>query len=315
MRIIKNIIICIIIIVIIALGASAVYIQLNGKEFFEDVLTKSFKEEVLISKLRYQFPLGVYIKEFEIVDILRSHEVYARLDPRSLLQQKLKISKVTFIKPELLITQIKEVESSPQENNDINSKAAPPAEGSNEFLVDHIVIRDGVIHYQDIVFKENITHDSFIHLKDVQLNAYHLTFPLKPVYTQFNLVAQIIKEGLPISGSRVISKGWVNIAQKDMEADVTIMDTNGKAELEARAVSRNNDLNVKGKVSIKNFLKNVDGVRKEDSLDVENLLLGALASSGIDVGVNFAFNTSMDHFSIENISFSGSVENSPLPVN
>ena len=40
---------------------------------------------------------------------------------------------------------------------------------------------------------------------------------------------------------------------------------------------------------------------------VNDLVLNALSSSGVEIGINFAFNTQMDNFRIGQVSFSGNV--------
>jgi hypothetical protein len=190
-----------------------------------------------------------------------------------------------------------------------NPQADRPA--SNQLVIHQLSVVDGQMMYYQNAPKADVLsplQDFSFELSDVQLKMQNLIVPFdRPAVTKFDLMARFFKEGLPISGSRVTSSGWVDWDRKDMEAEMAIIDLDGKAGLHAKAISRANDLEIKGKVDMKDFLTELGG-QSEGAADLEGFLLGTLASSGLDIAANFSFQTRMDDFQIDNIKFSGSVE-------
>ena len=105
----------------------------------------------------------------------------------------------------------------------------------------------------------------------------------------------------------VEASGWVDILKRDREAKIEVVEANGTVGLTADVVSKNNDMDVAGEIKMQNLLQGVDKEASSDESTVNDLVLNALSSAGVEIGANFAFKTEMDNFRVGQISFSGNV--------
>ena len=58
---------------------------------------------------------------------------------------------------------------------------------------------------------------------------------------------------------------------------------------------------------MQNLLSGVDQQVSSDKSAVNDLVLNALSSAGVEIGAKFAFKTEMDNFRVGQVSFSGNV--------
>ncbi len=95
-----------------------------------------------------------------------------------------------------------------------------------------------------------------------------------------------------------------------MDGQLRILEKSGRAGLNARLVSKNNLMRVKGDLQLSRFLTSV---KKETSREskksesVDKIIFGALSSLNVDIGAKFSFETKMDDFRLSKVAFSGNV--------
>jgi hypothetical protein len=165
------------------------------------------------------------------------------------------------------------------------------------------MVKRGRIHYVNRLTEKGVSFN----LEDVQLKTGRLVFPVEPNQCKFHLSARLIKEGNPLSGSHVKSSGWIDAVKKDMEAAVEVIEEDGAVGMTANAVSRNNEMDVSGEIKLKNFLQGLKDKSSSESSTVNDLILNALTSAGVEIGAKFSFKTNMDNFQLRQVSFSGTM--------
>jgi hypothetical protein len=170
--------------------------------------------------------------------------------------------------------------------------------------IEELFIDDGNLSYWEESAQQRFSFD----VEEVKVLARHVAFPVESVKSDFDISGRLVKEGNPLSGSRVEAVGWVNIARKDMEGHLEIIEEDGRAGLTADVVAQNNHMRVNGSLKVSNL---VMGAKKKeaapDSPAVNDLVFGALSALNVEINSQFSFGTKMDDFQMKNISFSGSV--------
>ena len=308
--------------------AATIYVRIYGKSLVEEALNVSLKRNVVLGKAAYHFPLGFRAYDVHIAqsseggEFLKIKKVIAQLSPDALYQRKFAFDLVFLIEPSLVVRGTKDPENAVQRQDLEGGVIAPSGESglpekekipmsaekreddkNIEVMIKRLIVRKGRLQYRDGLTEKGFSFD----LEDIQLKAEQLVFPLKSGKSPFNMSARLIKEGNPLSGSHVNGSGWIDAVNRDMEAKIEVIEANGAVGLTADIVSQKNDMEVKGEINIQNLLWGVDKSTASDASAVNDLILNALSSSGVEIGAKFSFKTQMDNFRIGQISFSGNV--------
>ncbi|MBN1869520.1 MAG: hypothetical protein JW847_02950 [Candidatus Omnitrophica bacterium] len=310
--------------------AASIYVRIYGKSIVERALVTALNRNVVLGNASYHFPFGlraknVYIsKSLKGGEFLRIQKVIAQLSLDTIYRGKLAFDKVALIGPSLVIEGKKAAEAAaegplPAPGQTAEGAPIPPDMAQKEdaatggedqnktvpvqVLVHRLIVKQGKLHYAEGLTDKGFTFG----LEDVQLQAGNLVFPAQEGRSEFMMSALLIKEGNMISGSRVRSLGWVDVFHKDMEAQVEVVEANGTVGLTAKAVSKNNDMDVTGEIKMRNLLSGLDQQVSSDASSVNDLVLNALSSAKVEIGAKFAFKTKMDDFRIGQVSFSGNV--------
>jgi hypothetical protein len=145
------------------------------------------------------------------------------------------------------------------------------------------------------------------------------------VNTKFDFSAAVASPSGQLPSGALKSEGWVNFVRKDMLAKISVQNLDGSlfrpfykdflsedvrgvtVNLSTDLVSKNNDMVVKGQLSLKSHAVKKDEP-KDDSFSIEDFVLKGLQSSGMEIVTNFHFKTKMDSFKIDSIPFSGKVQ-------
>ncbi len=297
--------------------AATIYVRIYGKSLVEEALNVSLKRNVVLRKATYHFPLGFRAYNVQIAqsleggELLKIKKVIAQLSSDAIFERKFSFDLVFLIEPSLVVKGAKnssdnkqgQAESSVPEKSEGLIPAGVESENKEiEVSIKKLIVRKGYLQYEDGITEKGFSFD----LEDVQLKAEQLVFPLKPGKTGFDMSARLAKKGNPLSGSHVTGSGWIDALNKNMEAKVEVIEADGKIGLTADALSLNNDMEVKGDINIQNLLWGVNRP-SSDASAVNDLVLNALSSSGVEIGASFAFKAKMDNFRVGKISFSGNV--------
>ena len=320
MRIIKFFLRVFLVLLVLFAVAATIYVRIYGKSLLEGVLNTSLKRNVVLGSVSYQFPFGLQARDVRIAqsdeggEFLTVQRILAQMAPDEVLfRGRLAFDTVVLVEPSLVIKGRKDSSETAVKpvTNDQNAAAANEPEPSREqteiksaqILVDRLVVRQGRVRYN-----EGLTEKGYsFTLEELDLDARSLAFPLRPGQSSFDLTGKLVKKGNPLSGSLVKSEGWVDVVKKDMETNVQVIEKDGSVGMTARAVSTNNDMEVTGEVKMHNLLVGTDEKAASDASAINDLVLNALSTSGIEIGAQFAFKTQMDNFRVGQVSFTGNV--------
>jgi len=328
MKFFKGLVVLLVIFLILFFISATLYVKVYGKALVEEVLTNALNRRVAFERASYHFPLGIRAQNIRIAQSLEGEKFFeaqsiiTQLSPDAIYQGRLIFDSVVFVKPLIVIEKTKKSGDISDERARRYGVVIPPgnpdvsATGSasqgrenlnnnkrKEILVKQLILKQGQFQYTN----SSIDKDFSFSMEDVYLKAEHLSFPLRAGQTDFNVSGRLVKKGNPLSGSSVDGDGWVDIVQRNMDAEVEIIEADGSVGMTAKAVSRNNDMDVQGEVKFQNMPKEKSDQDSSGSSSVNNLIFNALSSAGVNIGAKFSFKTKMDNFKPEQVSFSGNV--------
>jgi hypothetical protein len=288
-------------------------IHQNGKEILAIALRSAFNRDVLVGQVSYAFPFGLEARDIVVKDVSQAKRVHVQCQWAALLLGKVRFSSVEIDQPIIQIHQQMEVSKESGDTKaeavvshvpSINKERPSSTSKPSEVTIEKVSIRSGRIDYQD--------QRMAFALDQVDARFKNIVLPWKANQTQFDFKAQLISQGTPLNEDMVEGKGWFDIYQKNMQANVVILDKAG-AMVKAKVTALNNDMVVEGTFKVTDLLKGFtqDKVSEVDS--VNNLVLTALSSMGMDIDGQFLLKTKMDDFEMANLSFSGNVRTDSLP--
>lgn len=337
----------IVVLTVLFIGAF-VFFQTKGKQIVIDKLSAAFGRRVDIDSIQVRYPLGLSIKNFNVDGYGFVKEVSIGLGVLHLLGNDLKFSSVVFYEPQIVLHRLKDktviigdlppvtsdaqTSESPAEPEAPGQPAesaqpvvpAPPAPQSAKnkkappFSMDKLVIKNGAVSF----FDHSSAEEFQVLVSDIDLDVRHLSFNMKPARTKFNLNAKIVMPKTQTPTGEIISRGWLNLAKKDMKGELKIENLDGRifssfygnavktdfkniiADLFVEAESKDNDMTVKGRLQVKDFAFDS---KQKDSHSLEDIILGGLQSMAKGLTLEFSFKTKMDNFKMESISFSGNI--------
>ncbi len=323
MRIVKFLLRTFLVFFVFFIIAATIYVRIYGKSLVEGVLNASLKRNVVLGTASYHFPFGFQARDVHIAQSLEGGEfldierIIAQLSPDdAIFKGRLAFDIVILMEPSLEIEgkkDLQEIESAQKSEGaktpqSVQMPSSPAEVGfikikKTEISITKLIVKQGRLKYRDGLTEKGFSFD----LENIQLEAWKLAFPLKPEKSKFKVAANLVKKGNPLSGSHVNGSGWIDAVSRDMEATMEVVEANGAVGLTADAVSRNNDMNVTGQIKMQNLIWGIDEKVSSDASAINDLILNALSSSGIEIGAKFSFRTKMDNFQIEQVSFTGNV--------
>lgn len=304
MKKIKRILVVIIYLTLILYIGAILFINTKGENIVAEQLEASLKEEVSMKKLRYAFPLGIQAEELKIGEVFEAVSLSAQIDITSLATERITIHLLKATTPNITIKNassnpkviLERIEQKPKSQAKDVEVESTQKKAVKKIIIKKVVINDGVINYSDDKGKK-----LEFSIEDVYLNLSDLPLPMQDANTSFQLSGRLDKDNSPFTGSNVSASGWVNWFRRDMDGKLMLQDQSGSAGLSADLKSEANDLNVEGRVNIKNFI----AVPEQKTDSINNIILSAL--SGLDVDSQFSFKTQMDDVDIGPITFTGNV--------
>ena len=306
------------------------FVKVNGKQLLVEKLSSALGRPLVVADVRFVFPWGIKITGLEIKGLEEIKEAWVQMNPLDLFRNTLRISFLKLDEPHLTIHRDQEKHirwgDGPLENPVYLSNGAAvaasvttdnpvlePAEVKNSkrevsktpvrLLIDHLVITNGRLKIADYR-REKPFQMAF---NPVDLEAKGISVPWEPMDTRYVLRALIEKSGMPLSGSRLESQGWINFLTKNMDSTVRVSESSGKEVLLADLKAKNNDVTVKGRLQLANLAAGFKVEENERSSAFQDILLSGIQSSGLDIAANFDFKAKMDDFEIDKIFFSGNL--------
>ncbi len=191
--------------------------------------------------------------------------------------------------------------------DEVQAQFKPSSLWARKIDIQQWTVKNGRFQYA----REFNGSDFSFQLEEISLEAGNLVLPLEPMRMPFHFWGRLVKEGNPLSGSKVDGSGWADFVTKDMEGRLQIVGVDGRAALTADVAAHNNDMTVQGDLKVSGLPLGGGslGAGKDSAgtSAVGNLISGVLSSMGVEIGAKFSFKTKMDDFQVSNISFSGQV--------
>lgn len=315
-------------ILVAALAAGFGYLSWKGRAIVEENLTKAFQRPVKIGEVKAVPPFGLSIDSLDIAGTFHSGRVSLQFNLPFLHNQDLMLAKVELHDPVFNIRRSPEGQLflgdrllSQQSTASLEEAAvltvsssamalsstipAPTLESSIPaagVIIDRLVIRNGLIHFEN----QQQGNELKLSLEQVRLEAAHFIYPTRPMATTFKLSALIVGEKLPFSGNQTQAQGWINWPERSMDGHFKIVAPDGTETISAGLQSAANDLAVKGQVNLGKLIGQAPS-GEEKSTSLEDVVMGALQSSGLELAINFSFRTKMDDFQLGPVALNGNM--------
>lgn len=319
----KAIVVIVLLFIVFSLISISFYLKYHGKYLLEDFLKISLDRNVAVGDLSIHFPLGVSIHDLKVSgskisegkNAFEVKKINVKFELMDILKKKIIIKEIVLVNPYIFIDKpvkkiIKEsypansvvVEGQGSEEKAVIGSEEKKVAKPMEVYVEQMFVRKGIVEYIDSVSGNNISFT----LKDFDLTLGELYIPFRSSKVSFDFRAIVAKANGPLLGSKAKGKGWIDIAKKDMEANLELLESDGQAGLTANFVSKNNDMSVQGDINVENFSLDFD---KNDpgKNNVSDKVFASILSMGVEVGAHYSFKTKMDDFRVGNITLTGKV--------
>ena len=274
------------------------YLGLHAVGIFNVKMSALAHRKVSIRAIYPVFPLGVVGKGLEIEGLGTVGKVRADIDGKGLFRGDFNISSIEISDPVIVLER--------DDTGGFHVPAARTFSGGNvahataglEILFHQVTIHNGTLSFGKKEGKALTIDKIEAHLTNVPLAG-------QPVRTDFLATVSFPGGKFFPSAHFVKIQGWLNWAERDMDAKVEARSDDGLMRMKGRLVSRNNDLLVNGKISVSGG--NSSRVKDAAAGVVENVVRDVLGASQTDIDANFSFRTQMDHFEIGPISLKGNI--------
>ncbi len=332
MKILKKIFFGILFLIVFLFVGFSIYVKIEAKDILAGKLSQVLEHQVTIGDVALIFPFDVQIKNLRIDGKSPAREIHLNIDLISLFDRKIHASRLVLIEPVVHVERgedkkfvLPEIFPLPEGGNFqskepvskpavIGEPSAPqknlPALESEKraltFSIDQLEIKNGQVSFAD----RSQASQFQVSLGEVNAVVEHLHFPVNAAINPFQVSGLIIEKGFPFYNSRVNGKGWVDIARKDMDADIKLVEPNGNVGFSSHLKSRDNAMNVKGNIQLKDFGSKFEKPAGS-SESMTDFIYGAIRTSGVQVEAAFNFDTKMDDFEVGPVSFSGNIGFNP----
>ncbi|MFH0754853.1 MAG: hypothetical protein V2A70_09830 [Candidatus Omnitrophota bacterium] len=279
----------------LAAGSFYIYFKLNVCRIFNTQVSALTNRHVEAAHIQAEFPATFLIEGLSIDGMLECPRVRVALDLLSLFNREIRIRSVELDAPRIRWEENTAVVVPEVPGQSVEVVAAP--QRVRGVIVSKLLVHDGVL------IIKNDGREYF--LDQVQLRALRVPVISAPARTEFYLTASMIKLNVPFIGSFLKVNGWVNWYARDMDAQVQVVDDNGRVGLQAKIISRQNDMQVDGDMRL-TAQQVPQAVGKKMGL-MEDVVINVLSSTSTDLDLGFSFQTRMDHISMEKVHLSGQI--------
>ncbi len=290
-------------------GLTFVYLTFNARSIFNAQASALTSRHVEARAVGVEFPAGIVIDGLKVDGLLECKRVHAAVDVLSLLSSAIRISTVELDAPVITLdrTAALPAASAPPATPAKAVAATKPSASiaPKAVILTHFVIRNGVLKVL-MSRKSGGRHEYRVEAINVQ--AHNVPLTEVPVRTDFSVTASLARVKLPFGGHSLKSEGWLNWADRDMNAAAQVADDDGVVGVKVTLVSQHNALKVDGTFNVGGNGNSAPQGKKAQRL--ENVVLGLLSSTGMNIKAGFAFTTKMDNVDLGALGLSGNITTS-----
>lgn len=326
MKMVKKIFFTLVILGVIFLAGSLVFISLYGKPILENQLSRIFYRPVAIREFSVMPPAGVILKGFEVPGVFQAESLSLQWICPNIFRKEWLIGEVRFRKPVMAVSRpaegglalgapVEPVAGAPsldvpaEPAAQAQRPAAPavpaastpyPAPGGNWGVkISRLIIQGGQIAFSDVIQNYAVTVNNFY------FSGRRLSYPPQPSRIYFSFGGDVKSQDLPFSDSRAEGRGWLNWPRRDCDAELILNATDGKKILSAQGQAKDNRLSVKGRMNMSSRIFKAPASGEDFS--VTDLFVASAKTLGVQMDIAFRFETLLDHFKMDKVSFSGNV--------
>jgi hypothetical protein len=303
------------------------FLFINGKRILEGKLSQAIERKVELKKVWFRLPFTLFVEGIKIDGIAPAQFVFVELGFSNIFKSEFIIKHfilskavVSLVKNEQGKIELKGLGSAESkeavkiQTASAQAESKPAPQKSRKIIFKDIQILSSRFEFVDqspVTEKENGFNVHRVEITDLNIKLGRFVLPLQSQSVDFSAAGLLSLPETSFNQKPIKTKGWANIVKKDMNAELWISEMDKDNSLYAKMISENNNMDVSGTVKMSNFLKNF-GKPAEKSESIDQVVFGALSSMGVSVGLDFSFQTQMDHLSLTNVSFKGNVVTKPV---
>ncbi|GEM_PF-5170637 len=285
-----------------------VLVRLHGKAFIEQRASLMLHRPVTVVDVRLIFPMVLDIKGFNVEGLLWVEEAQVRCDPMTFVGRSFHLSEVKLMNPVLTLHRSQDNQVIWAEHYDEGTPEPSTVKAQNTQPVSRKIkasIRSLIAENGQIYFPSHLSDDELeVEFHNVLLTAKNVPLSGQSMDAGFDFSSVIVGDNVPFAGDHLKGSGRVNWPARNMDAVFKVVNPQGKIDVEVNLNSKHNDMMVRGHAKTRRMnLK----AQEPASGSMEHLLLDAIESAGVEVGLDFSFPIKMDRWELRNIDFSGNL--------
>ena len=340
-KFIRIVVIIILFIVVLFFIAINIYVRLKGPVIITQKLREVFQREVSLGGVRYQFPLGFRLNDLEIVSAFSVKQADVTLGFSQWGSKQIVFSRIFLKSPQFSVERTDDSKlswaafaetkyhggpsGSPEDKSNVSGsndqeETKPPVTTQEDTIdtmrpsiaktlnkmwkhkvyVRKIRIIDGGIKLVDYTYSPELR----ISIGDMYLEMGPVAYPFTGLKTSIQCAGAVKESNTFFKGGWVEGTGWLNFLEKDMDVNLNVIEPDGTTGLEAHLTAQKNDVLVKGHMKlISNRKPSAEPGQMNPSPADE--FWQSLKLQGIDMNIQFSFQTKMDNFHIGRVSIQG----------
>lgn len=302
----KKWIIAILVSILVILITGYLVVLIKGKAIVAAGLEKQLHRKVNIGSVELSLLLGLHIRNLKVENLAEIKDLAVKPSLLGFLIGKPAFDEIKLVRPKFRIERL------PDGSFSISDlfKKKEKSNSKKPFLLAKLVVRDGEITLVD----RKVAYEGFVtKIEDIDIRISKVSFPPTSLVTKFKLGAVIPgREEQP--KSRLTFQGWIDLLDKDMQADLNLKDLDlvnlepyvgrygfsnmesGNLNITSDMEAKNNDLTAQCKLEINNLkFKPQETEGSLIPLSPTKGVLDFLKGPGEKIVMSFAIRTKLDN--------------------
>jgi len=189
-------------------------------------------------------------------------------------------------------------------------------------IIHKLIVKDGKIKFIDKTLSPEVFQADIV---NINIKAYKISFPPRPFNMTFDIAADILTGQDELSYSTINADGWINLIDKDMEADIAVTNLDGRyfypyykkflsrklksadVNFKSNLTAKNNDLTADCSLEIKDLLFDEPQIEELKDIKILDIIGGSIAQKSRDINLNFRVRTKLDNPKINSAQIRGAV--------
>ena len=279
--------------------SQGVLVTLKGRTFVKDFFLRKLNVTISLDAVGYRFPFGVACRNIHVPGLFDAKEATIQWSIVSLFRKETVLSSI-YIRQGLW-----RFEKDPQKTWSFYGQGPSATEPQKSQAHDDpaglLVRRVRVVDSRIVLVEHYDDGNRGWQLDPLDLKLDDVHFPLKDKEMPFFAEMDFASRDVPFLKGHLSWQGRFNWVAKNMDAELTVVVLPLKMQFEARTVSQNDDMLVKGRLS----LYKKEGKPSEKQ---ENGPFGSLvAQAALKFNSDIEFHTRMSRLDISHVALKGNI--------